>query len=273
MTTTPTPVASATLPPRNLISRALLYSKKALHGLTVLSEGFYIIFRYDLYKQPNNPKNTRYIQYFCRKFCKVFNVKVQIHGEIPRHTALWASNHVSWLDIIVLGAGARVFFLSKAEVKNWPIIGHLAKWGGTLFIKRGSGDSSRVKEQIAIFLKQDIPVLFFPEATTGDGRKIKKIHGRLLEAAIEARQPVQACVLCYSNTKGELDQIVPFINDQTFIDSVTKILQMDQVTAHLKALPAIDSSGHSVESLTKAVQDTMTVGLYELQTEVLGEHL
>ena len=90
-----------------------------------------------------------------------FNIKVQVHGEIPREPALWVSNHISWLDIAVLGSGARVFFLAKAEIENWPVFGKLAKGGGTLFIKRGSGDSVRIREQITDFLKQDIPVLFF----------------------------------------------------------------------------------------------------------------
>jgi 1-acyl-sn-glycerol-3-phosphate acyltransferase len=84
------------------------------------------------------------------------------------------SNHISWLDIAVLGSGARVFFLAKAEIEKWPVFGNLAKGGGTLFIKRGSGDSVRIREQIAEFLSKDIPVLFFPEATTTDGSKVKK---------------------------------------------------------------------------------------------------
>lgn len=102
---------------------------------------------------------------------------MQIHGTIPREPALWVSNHISWLDVAVLGSGARIFFLAKAEVEKWPILGNLAKGGGTLFIKRGSGDSIRIKEQITAFLKQDIPVLFFPEATTTDGRQVKKYMG------------------------------------------------------------------------------------------------
>lgn len=50
-----------------------------------------------------------------------------MHGTIPREPALWVSNHISWLDIAVLGSGARVFFLAKAEIENWPILGNLAK--------------------------------------------------------------------------------------------------------------------------------------------------
>lgn len=100
----------------NLVSRAFLYSKKLLTGTAVISEGFYLVYRHQLYKDPNNPKNTRYVQYFCRRLCDVFNLDVRVHGEIPREPALWVSNHVSWLDVAVLGSGARVFFLAKAEI-------------------------------------------------------------------------------------------------------------------------------------------------------------
>ena len=185
--------------PVSTLSKFSLYSKKLAAGLSTIGEGFYLIYRHGLYKTPNNPKNTRYVQYVCRRLCEVFNIEVQVHGTIPHEPALWVSNHISWLDIAVLGSGARIFFLAKAEVEKWPILGNLAKGGGTLFIKRGSGDSERIREQIAGFLKQDIPVLFFPEATTTDGRQVKKVHGRLLGAAIEAQRPVQVCVICYVN--------------------------------------------------------------------------
>lgn len=257
------------LPKRNPITKFFLYVKKALHALLVIFEGFYLIFRHGMYKNPNNPNNTRYVQYFCRRLGEVFNVKVQVHGEIPRTPALWVGNHISWLDIAVLGAGARIFFLAKAEVASWPILGKLATWGGTLFIKRGSGDSARVREQITDFLKQDIPVLFFPEATTGDGSYIKKVHGKLLAAAIDAKQPVQVCIISYVNAQGELDNIIPYINDQSFVENVTQVLQMQTVTAHLVALPAIDATQHTVESLTKEVHRMMTEGLATLHAQVL----
>ena len=190
-------------PSFSLFSRLSLYSKKLVAGLETIGEGFYLIYRHGLYKDPNNPVNTRYVQYFCRRLCDVFNIEVQVHGVIPREPALWVSNHISWLDVAVLGSGARIFFLAKAEIEKWPILGNLAKGGGTLFIKRGSGDSIRIREQITEFLKQDIPVLFFPEATTTDGARVKKVHGRLLGAAIEAQRPVQICVICYVNQNGE----------------------------------------------------------------------
>lgn len=246
-----------------------LYSKKISVGLAVVTEGFYLVYRHRLYKDPNNPKNTRYVQYFCRRLCDVFNIDVRLHGDIPRQPALWVGNHVSWLDIPVFGSAARVFFLAKAEISSWPIVGNLAKGGGTLFIKRGSGDSMRIREEIAGFLKQDIPVLFFPEATTGDGKSIKKVHGRILGAAIEAQKPVQIMLICYVNKDGYLDNVAPFIGDITFVDHVKAVLEMPKVTAHIQALEAIPTEGHDVDSLTKVVQQAMVEGLAALQEKVL----
>lgn len=265
MTQSPLPESSSL----NGLSKFFLYSKKLLAGLAAIIQGFYLVFRHRLYKDPNNPCNTRYVQHFCRELCKVFNLEIQVHGVIPREPALWVSNHVSWLDIAVLGSGARVFFLAKAEIEKWPILGKLAKGGGTLFIKRGSGDSIKIKEQITNFLKRDIPVLFFPEATTSDGSKIKKIYGRILGAAIDANRPVQICLICYVNQDGELDTIAPFVGDLSFADHVKKVLEMPKVTAHLMALPAISVQGHTVESLTEEVQTQMIEGLARLQQKVL----
>lgn len=263
-------IAKSTPAKLNLFSRTLLYSQKLLTGTAVISEGFYLLFRHQLYKDPNNPNNTRYVQHFCRRLCDVFNIDVRVHGDIPRQPALWVSNHVSWLDIAVLGSGARVFFLAKAEIEGWPILGKLAKGGGTLFIKRGSGDSIRIREQIADFLARDIPVLFFPEATTTDGTKVKKVHGRILGAAIEAKKPVQVCLICYVNQNGKLDTVAPFIGQITFAEHVKAVLEMPKVIAHLKTFPTISVEGHTVDSLTRHVQNIMQEGLEELQKEVLS---
>ncbi|ANF82431.1 acyltransferase [Acinetobacter sp. NCu2D-2] len=263
------PIVEQQSPEIKGFKKIFLYTHKFFAMLVAIIEGFYLVYRYRLYKNPNHAENTRYVQYFCRQLCKVFNIEVQVHGNIPREPALWVSNHVSWLDVAVLGSGTRVFFLAKAEIEKWPLLGKLAKGGGTLFIKRGSGDSIRIREQITGFLKQDIPVLFFPEATTSDGRSIKKVHGRLLGAAIEANRPVQICLICYVNQNGELDLVAPYIDDISFAAHVQNVLEMPKVTAHLLALPAIQVEGHTVESLTALVQEKMLSGLKDLQSRVL----
>ena len=71
------------------------------------------------------------------------------------------------------------------------------------------------------------------------------------------------------NKYGEFDDVVPFIGEQSFMENVTQVLQMEQVTAHLMALPSIDTTGHTIESLTLAVQQAMTAGFEQLKTKVL----
>jgi 1-acyl-sn-glycerol-3-phosphate acyltransferase len=101
---------------------------------------------------------------------------------------LWVSNHVSWTDIPLLGMLTPLSFLSKAEVRHWPVAGWLAEKAGTLFI-RGGGDGQRLREQISGQLEQRQPLLIFPEGTTTDGRSLRTFHGRLLAGAIDHGTP------------------------------------------------------------------------------------
>ena len=235
----------------------------------LINEGFWITYRDGAFDQPNQLEHTRLVRYFCRQLCKVFDLEVTVHAPVPTQHALWVSNHVSWLDIAVIGSQARIFFLAKAEIQQWPILGRLVQAGGTLFIQRGSGDSVVVKQQITGFLNQQIPILFFPEATTTDGQVVKRLHGKLLSSAIDTQTPIQPVVLCYVNDKGQLDEVVPFIQDQRFIDNFTNVLKLDRIQAHLLPLAPISPQGHDVDSLTQLLHQRMSEGLATLQQRVL----
>jgi 1-acyl-sn-glycerol-3-phosphate acyltransferase len=251
------------------LQRRLQQTSRSVAMLIAIVDGFYVAAKHNTKQNPNLPENTRLVRYFCRRLCDAVRVDVTVHGEMPEIQALWVSNHISWLDIPVVGSVSKVFFLAKAEIESWPVIGALARAGGALFIKRGSGDSHHVKNQIAKLLAQDVPILFFPEATTTDGRHIKKLHGKLLAAAIETNTPVQAVVMCYVNQQGELDMIAPFIGDMTFASHIAKVMSVDRIYAHVMPLATIDSHGHTVESLTQLLHEHMSAGLRELHEKVL----
>lgn len=252
-----------------ILRRIPLYLVKGIKLIAVLIEAIYIIFRYGMHKNNMDPKNARHVQYFCRRLCATLNIQVQVHGEVPQQTALWASNHISFLDIPVLGSAGRVFFLSKAEIADWFLVGFLARSGGTLFIKRGSGDVNRVSEQMADYLRQDVPVVFFPEATTTNGEKVKRIYGKLFVSAIEAQKPIQIALICYLNAQGQLEKNIPFV-DIGFVEHARNVFDINyKVQAHVKFLPPIDVTGHDVRSLTTVVQQQMEQGLAELQAQII----
>lgn len=275
-----TPMTAALQPQGNesprvgeLARRSWQQVSRATGMLYTIGEGFVLAARHGALTQPNQPHHTKLIRHFCRRMCRVLGVQVQLHGQMPTQHALWVSNHVSWIDIPVIGASTRVFFLSKAEVAQWPLMGRLIRAGGTLFIQRGSGDSDSVRAQMAEFLRQKLPILFFPEATTTDGSQVRRIHGRLLAAALESGTPIQPVVLCYANAQGQLDRVIPFVGDISFADHLQTVLAHQPVTAHLQPLAPIDPTGHDIHSLTNLLQTRMRDGLVELQGRVLLQPL
>lgn len=239
--------------------------------LATIGHGFGMaVFSGAMFK-PNQLQHTALVQEFCRRMCKTLGVTVQVHGIMPREHALWVSNHISWIDIPVIGSLARVFFLSKAEVARWPLMGQLARAGGTLFIQRGSGDSDKVRQQITGFLKQKFPILFFPEATTTDGKQVRRLHGRLLQSAVDTQTPVQPVLICYVTPQDRLDMVMPFIGEISFAEHLKQVLAHPAVVAHVMVLPVISSVGHDVHSLTNLLQQQMRDGLAALHAKVLVE--
>lgn len=212
-----------------------------------------------------------YIQKFCRKSLDALDVEVIAVKPIPQTHALWVSNHVSWLDIPVVGSIIPTFFLSKAEIANWPVIGWLATTGNTLFIQRGSGDADAVSEQMAKFLADGYPVVFFPEATTTDGTTIKRIHGKLLQAAMDTQVPIQPVVICYVNEQGEPDQAIPYYGDVTFLGSVKRVLDNRPAKAYVLPLEPILPKDHTRAELTDILQQRMSDGLKDLRQQVLKQ--
>jgi len=252
-----------------MMRRQLRKVVRSVGLFAAVGNGFYNASKYGAFDQPNQPEHIPIMQAVLKRMCDSLAIRVEVHGNIPTSHALWVSNHVSWVDIPVIASVAPVFFLSKAEVATWPVIGTLARAGGTLFIQRGSGDSGSVASQIADFLRQKLPVLFFPEGTTTNGRDVKRIHGKLLVAAIETGTPVQPLALCYQGPDGRLDTVMPYIDDMTFGEHIQGVLARSQVRAHLMPLEPIPTVGMEIHTLTDILQERMREGLKALQAKVL----
>ncbi|WP_182406205.1 1-acyl-sn-glycerol-3-phosphate acyltransferase [Psychrobacter sp. GP33] len=243
---------------------------KQIAGMTTtIAGGMRTAQRIGAFREPPREKLPRYIQTFCRKMAGSFGVQVVQVEPVPQHHGLWVSNHVSWMDIPVVGSVSPAFFLSKAEIGDWPIFGKLVHAAGTVFIKRGSGDVSSVTSQIASFLNEGFSVIFFPEATTTDGKKIRRIHGTLLQAAIDACVPIQPVVLCYVNKDGTLSEELPYFGKMTMKDSIKRVLDSKGVTAYVLPLSPLDPNGYNKSQLTNMLQQQMQEGLAELHARVL----
>jgi lyso-ornithine lipid O-acyltransferase len=122
---------------------------------------------------------------FHRVVCRILRLRVHYYGvPSPARPQLIVPNHVSWLDILVVGAHQPVCFLAKREVAAWPIFGTLARRQGAVFVDRSRRMAiPAVNQEIARRLAGGDGVVLFPEATTGDGNRLLKFHSSHFEAA------------------------------------------------------------------------------------------
>jgi 1-acyl-sn-glycerol-3-phosphate acyltransferase len=146
------------------------------------------------------------------------------------------SNHISWLDIMVLNAAHPSRFVSKAAVKSWPLLGSLITGAGTLYIERESRrDAMRVVHHMAERLRAGDILTVFPEGTTSDGRTLLPFHANLLQAAIAADVPVLPLALRFVDSiRGGHHDGPLFIGDTTLMASLWATLCADGVQARVR---------------------------------------
>lgn len=257
-------MALASIRQDTLAIRLRLYYRFARLGVHLV-EGAVLAFlsgaafvQYRPYQQP-------VIRWWHRRFCNILNLDIRVHGEPAEGHAMWVSNHVSWLDIPVLGSHFPVYFLSKAEVANWPVVGWLARAAGTLFIKRGSGDAGQVMTQLSTHLRDGRNVLFFPEGTTTDGHRIKRFFHKLFSAAVEAQVPIQPVLVCYRDEDDGLHPHAPFVGDDEFLSHATDILRGGRITVDIVVLPLESLAGRDPRTLAKEIEAKMSAALSQLQ--------
>jgi 1-acyl-sn-glycerol-3-phosphate acyltransferase len=138
------------------------------------------------------------------------------------------ANHSSWLDIFVLSAADRFYFVSKSEVASWALIGWLARATGTVFIQRDRKDTRR---QQAIFnerLSLGHRLLFFPEGTSTDGKRVLPFKSTLFEPFLtkghRADLMIQPITVIYDPPGGEDTRFYGWWGDMSFAPHLLKVL-------------------------------------------------
>ncbi len=138
---------------------------------------------------------------------RLIGMRVTVIGKPAPPPVLMAANHISWLDIAVLGGITKpLSFVAKAEVASWPVLGLLAKLQRTIFIDRTRRhDAGPVAAEAGRRVAQGEAVVLFPEGTTGDGNRVLPFRSALFGAAAAAGERlsgVQPVAIAYVGIHG-----------------------------------------------------------------------
>lgn len=200
-------------------------------------------------------------------------VRTKIYGSALPEKTLFVSNHISWLDILILGNLIPVHFLSKHEVKSIPVIGWLATRAGTLYIKRGCKDSaSDASSEITAALNQQHNSIIFAEGTTTDGH-IKKFHSRMIQSAIDAHAMVQPVAIFYpvlnpETQKSEINPVTLFLGNITMGESFDLIARTASINVEVHFLKPIDSSGKTRDEIAQHAYDEVVAAIKSIKNRV-----
>ena len=205
---------------------------RALRVLAHVAKGAWIVaFRFP---QLNDGKQYEHVQAWAATLLVRAGVRLQVQGQPPvKGPVLIASNHISWLDIPMMHAARHCRFISKSDVKGWPIIGTLATAAGTLYIQRSSRrDAVRLVGAMEEAFKRREILAVFPEGTTGDGRELLAFHSNLLEAAVQCDVPVQPVGLSFVDGRtGTISYAATYVGDETLLGSIWRVLSSEQLQA------------------------------------------
>lgn len=176
------------------------------------------------------------VRQWSRRMLRILGIELHVMGDVPRGgPMLVVSNHVSWLDILVINAVRPARFVSKADVKHWPLLGELISAAGTLFIERDNRrDAMRVVHRMAESLSEGDVVAVFPEGTTGTGQSLLPFHANLLQAAISTDSPVKPVALVYLDAATGLPSAAPvYVGDTSLVASIWRTLNASGLQARV----------------------------------------
>ena len=210
-----------------------------------------------------SPAALRYERGFMARLARRMVSRIACSGAAPAGAGtLFVANHISWLDIPVLGSVLDAGFIAKSDVRGWPLIDTLARRSGTLFVARDA--RHQVHHQAAMIadrLKAGNSLVLFAEGTTSDGVEIRPFRTSLFEAAQHAGC-IQPVAIGYHRGDGARlgdDQLrqIGWADDEPMQDNLRRVLAM-HLSAEVRLAPAfVPAPGLSRKALAEQCRDAV----------------
>ncbi len=185
-------------------------------------------------KSAKRPVRAAWMQRASRRHLKIFGYSANVSGEIPT-SGLLISNHLSYLDILAISAVTPAVFVSKADVRRWPLFGWLASLGGTIFIERERRTHVGVVNRgIESALVDGALVVVFPEGTSSNGDGVLPFRSSLLEPGAGGAHPISIGHIHYELDDGDARNEVCYWGDHVFFPHLMNLLGKRRVHVTLR---------------------------------------
>lgn len=220
---------------RGLIKHPLRVSSRLIWlGFELLWAAFSFVLNVPFSSEFGLQARARWLQRASRRMLRIFDMEIDAAGPIPK-SGLLVSNHLSYLDILVLSALTPCVFVAKREVRRWPIFGWFARLGGTLFADRSRRTQvGPLNAQIQAAMDGGALVVLFPEGTSSDGRDVLPFKSSLLEPGTNAAHALAASHLGYALEDGDVSEEVCYWKDMTFAPHLLNLLGKRRIHVSLR---------------------------------------
>ncbi|MFZ1467515.1 MAG: lysophospholipid acyltransferase family protein [Paracoccaceae bacterium] len=177
---------------------------------------------------PSRPITPHITQTVCRTSLRIMGLRLRVSGVAMRDKGAIVANHAGWLDIFVLNAVQRVYFVSKSEVSAWAGIGWLARATGTVFIKRRGVEAKLQQTVFEDRLRDGHRLCFFPEGTSTDSLRVLPFKSSLFEAffthGLERVLHIQPVTVIYHAPAGTDPRLYGWWSDMDFVSHLKTVL-------------------------------------------------
>jgi 1-acyl-sn-glycerol-3-phosphate acyltransferase len=195
-----------------------------------------------------------------RAALRAVGVRLQASGDVRYADggALVVANHMSWLDVVALGAVQPVRMLAKCEVRDWPVIGGIAARTGALFVDRaGLHALPATVAATAAALRDGAVIGVFPEGTTWCGGAAGEFRRAAFQAAVDAGAPVRPVAITFRLPDGTPAGEAAFLGEQTLLDSLLRVARLPAIACELTVLPPISAAAGDRRELARLAADAI----------------
>lgn len=191
------------------------------------------------------------------------NSRLHVSGNPLSGSGFYVSNHISWLDTILLSHIQPISFIARHDLEFWPLLGTFTKRMQSVYIDRSNKfQAYRSIPSLEARLREGRSVHVFPESTTSDGSCLLPFYPMFYEAAVRTGSMVQAVAIKYTDKYGNHLTEPAFINDDSFLDTLERILKVEKIHAHYHFLPPICAKDHHRKELCKITKNQIESYLF-----------